>query len=228
MNSQFKNTCILYFTTQLESEKLFSSHKRKQKAVQKVLFEKTLGEIQQSGLAYVISDGKTYGQSFGERIKGAAEGIFQLGYENLIIVGDDTPHLSAINLLQAQKNLEAKILTLGPSSDGGSYLISVSKDSFHKGILENLEWQSHLFHEQLISNFELFGAHYQLLQTFIDLDNEIAINIYLNQPHHSTIQKILSNILSEEIEFTTDFLTEDRGLIIQNTDRGPPLVIQSS
>jgi glycosyltransferase A (GT-A) superfamily protein (DUF2064 family) len=218
----------LYFTTQLESEKRFSSQKRKQKALQKILFEKTLSEIQQSRLAYVISDGKSYGQCFEKRIKGAISGIFQLGYQNLIIVGDDTPNLSATNLLEAEKNLETRTLTIGPSADGGSYLISLTRENFQQGALENLDWQGPYFQEQLLNNLEKLSVNYNLLQTFIDLDQESSISIFLTQTSYSSIKKILSSILSQKIGFTTDFLAVDYGLLIQNTDRGPPLAIQSS
>ena len=228
MSSTFKNTCILYFTTQLESEKRFSSHERKQKVVQKILFEKTLSEIQQSRLAYVISDGKTYGHSFEERIIGAISAIFQLGYQNLIIVGDDTPSLSATNLLEAEKKLENQTLTIGPSADGGSYLISLTKENFQQGALENLDWQGYYFHEQLLNNLEKLSVNYSLLKTFIDLDQESSIRTFLSQTSYSSIKKILSSIFSEKIGFTTDFLAEYNGLLIQNTDRGPPLVIQAS
>lgn len=225
MNSQFKNTCVLYFTTQLESEKLFSSQKKKQKAVQKVLFEKTLSEIQQSGLAYVISDGKTYGQSFKERIKGAVSAIFQLGYQNLIIVGDDTPNLSAVNLVEAQKNFASKTSTIGPSSDGGSYLISLSKENFQQGVFENLEWQSSHFHEQLLNNLDRLSIRYQLLKTCIDLDNETSISIFLSQPSHSKIQKILASILLEIIKKKTESLIIKHRFIPHHPDRGPPLIV---
>jgi glycosyltransferase A (GT-A) superfamily protein (DUF2064 family) len=223
--NQINKACILYFTTQLESEKHFSSQKRKQNAVQQALFEKTLSEIQQSGLSYVISDGKTYGESFGERIKGAVSAIFQLGYQNLIIVGDDTPNLSASNLLEAQKNLETKILTIGPSYDGGSYLMSLNKEYFELGVLENLEWQSRNFYHQLTANLEQLNLQYQLLQTFIDLDDWASISSFLNQSKYSSFQKILAAIFSEGAPNAVEYLFKEDNYTSHNTDRGPPIVV---
>lgn len=225
MSLNLKDTCILYFTTQLQSEKFFSSKKRKQEAIQKVLFEKTLSEIQRSKLSYIISDGKAYGSSFGERLKGAVSGIFQLGYQNIIIVGDDTPNLSASDLTKAHQNLEQKILTIGPSEDGGSYLISLNKESFERGIFENLSWQTCNFQQQLIENLEQNKISYQLLQSLIDLDDEVSLSLYLNHTHFSTFQKILSGLYHSILPEIKDLDIQEKVLIQNNTDRGPPVMV---
>ncbi|MFC5285116.1 DUF2064 domain-containing protein [Pedobacter alpinus] len=225
--NNLNNTCVLYFTTRLESEKFFSKNRKKQNAVQKFLFEKTLKEIQQSGLAYVISDGKTYGETFGNRINGAVTTIYQLGYQNVIIIGDDTPNLSAVNLLASKNNFENNILTIGPSADGGSYLISLDKESYQNGALENLDWQSNVFNNQLIENLQKLNKTYQLLPKFVDLNSQISINNFLAQTSNSSFYKILASIFSEIESCITEELISEEHPILNSADRGPPQFVIS-
>lgn len=170
-----------------------------------------------------MSDGKAYGTSFEDRLKGAANGIFQLGYQNIIIVGDDTPNLSAADLLQSHQNFKAQILTIGPSQDGGSYLISLNKQAFEDGVLENLSWQSRYFHEDLLNNLHQKNISYQLLKTFVDLDDERGLSLFLSQAYPSTFQKILSSLFAEAVPTVADCHFNQNALIQINADRGPPL-----
>jgi glycosyltransferase A (GT-A) superfamily protein (DUF2064 family) len=66
------------------------------------------------------------GQSFGERLQAAFADARRLGYRRIVAVGNDTPGLTARHLRRAFAALERAPLVLGPSTDGGVYLIGAA------------------------------------------------------------------------------------------------------
>ncbi|MGE3535701.1 MAG: TIGR04282 family arsenosugar biosynthesis glycosyltransferase [Parachlamydiales bacterium] len=59
--------------------------------------------------------------TLGERLARVYEELFR-EFENVILVGADSPQLTSAHLLQALKSLEKNSFVLGPASDGGFYL----------------------------------------------------------------------------------------------------------
>jgi uncharacterized protein len=67
------------------------------------------------------------GQSFGQRLSRAVEAAFARGYGPVIVVAGDTPALDGPGLAHTFRHLEEHGgAALGPSPDGGVYLIGLS------------------------------------------------------------------------------------------------------
>ena len=82
----------------------------------------------------VVGDGPTAGvahrlpqrgRTFGERLRHALADVRALGYDRLVAVPLDCPRLSAAELAAAFAHLEQGRPVLGPSADGGVYLLGV-------------------------------------------------------------------------------------------------------
>ena len=223
LKTHFKQTCILYFTTGFYSLKSFSHQKDKSKAVQKALFQKTLLEIKQTQLHYVVTDGKAKGNDFESRIKAAVEEVFKKGYQNIVIVGDDTPQLSAQNLLLAAKETNTKKVTIGESEDGGAYLIAFNKKQFEQGILENLPWQTNQFYQSLLSNIKNGSLSHQTLPVLQDLDDSLAVKLFINKFASLKFTQLLKQIyIPQKITTFINFLTDEKP-ICYIKDRAPPV-----
>lgn len=74
------------------------------------------------------------GQSFGERFENAVALAFDAGYHYVVAVGSDTPEFDAVALERAFDSLAAarsavRAAVLGPSLDGGYYLLGLSSFS---------------------------------------------------------------------------------------------------
>lgn len=81
------------------------------------------------------------GESFGERLRNAAQDVFALGYRHVVIVGADTPALTAEVCRQALRQLQAggpRTVVIGPSRDGGYYLIGFNR--FDPRAFEGIPW----------------------------------------------------------------------------------------
>lgn len=106
------------------------------------LTSNTLKIVQRTGLPYyLITEHEQNGDSFGTRFCNAVQQEFSKGFKHLIIIGNDTPGLSSRQLLRAAEALRNGKFPLGPSADGGFYLMGLQKDWFDKAVFENLPWQ---------------------------------------------------------------------------------------
>ncbi len=105
--------------------------------------------IQQTNFACLQFDEKNQrGATFGERLANAAESLFSSGYEQLIIVGNDCLQLDHKIFESTDRLLEQNDLVLGPTRNGGTYLIGIRKVAFDKRKFTNLLWEtSGLFHD---------------------------------------------------------------------------------
>lgn len=68
------------------------------------------------------------GATFGERLLHAIDDARSSGYRRIVIVPTDVPQLAARDVARAFALLEQHELVVGPSFDGGVYLIAISGD----------------------------------------------------------------------------------------------------
>lgn len=67
------------------------------------------------------------GEDLGNKMYNAINYILSLGYEKVILIGSDIPHVRHIDILHAFQILDENDIALGPSYDGGYYLVGMKK-----------------------------------------------------------------------------------------------------
>ena len=67
------------------------------------------------------------GHDLGERMYRVIRKILELGYESAVLTGTDLPMMTAAHLESGFAVLEEKDIAIGPTSDGGYYLIGMKK-----------------------------------------------------------------------------------------------------
>lgn len=106
------------------------------------------------------------GHNFGERLAAAFADVFALGFGSVTAVGLDAPGLSANELAAAFLALERGAVALGPTPDGGAYLIGLQERD--QDLLHGVRWQSR---HTLLDLWGRAGARpVQLLAALRDLD----------------------------------------------------------
>lgn len=80
------------------------------------------------------------GGSFAERLGNAFADARALGYEEIVAVPTDVPRLGRRQLVEAFRRLAAAPAVLGPSPDGGAYLIGCRNDP--AGLFAGVRWQT--------------------------------------------------------------------------------------
>ena len=115
----------------------------------KSLNEEIVSKVEKTGLPFFLySEELQIGVDFGARFTAAIQSIFSKGYDCIITVGNDTPNLSVSDIHQAHTNLIQGKTVIGPSTDGGIYLLGIHKNRFEPIGFRQLPWQKqHLFQE---------------------------------------------------------------------------------
>lgn len=107
------------------------------------LTDRALKEVKKTGLPYFhLTEKEQKGSSFGMRFCHAINHIFEQGFEKVIVIGNDTPQLCSNHLLTAAHALQKGHDVLGPSLDGGFYLLGIHKRNFRTDSLSQLPWQT--------------------------------------------------------------------------------------
>lgn len=122
--------------------------------------------------------GDQCGESFGQRLANAVEKSFALGYSRLLICGTDTPDLTEAHFLEAAERLQTHSVVLGPSPDGGVYLIGLRRESFRKEAFQSLPWLSALVLRSLTAWAKEQALPLCLLSTLTDVDElPVAVDV---------------------------------------------------
>ena len=127
------------------------------------------------------------GDDLGIRMKNAFEKVFNSGSQKVIIVGTDIPDLSKEIVIKAFKLLDSNDVVIGPSKDGGYYLLGMKK--MNAQLFEGIQYStSSVLNETLIKIKKLKLA-YHLLPELIDIDTEENLVTWLNDDYKNPIKK---------------------------------------
>jgi rSAM/selenodomain-associated transferase 1 len=107
-------------------------------------------------------------EDLGQRLKEAAKWGFERQVERLLLVGSDSPTLPNAYIHQAFKALENSEVVIGPSFDGGYYLVGLSKqvDEMFEGIC----WSTSQVLTQSLQKVEKLKLKLFLLPPWYDVD----------------------------------------------------------
>jgi len=93
---------------------------------------------------------------------------FQNGYEKIVLIGSDTPHITNNIIVESFEKLNSNDIVLGPSVDGGYYLIAFNKHTFYKNVFENISWSTPKVLDQTLQ--KLHTKNVYLLDELNDID----------------------------------------------------------
>lgn len=121
-----------------------------------------------------------HGSDLGERIIHAFNYVFEKGYEQVTLIGSDSPELNRECMYNAFETLKKHNVVIGPAKDGGYYLIGFQKQSFSPLIFENILWSTSEVLEKTKQQCTSFGLSIGLLESLSDIDTIDDVIHYLN------------------------------------------------
>jgi hypothetical protein len=124
----------------------------------------------ETGLAIPAGFRETHqaGADLGERLERAFQELLSGSADRSIVVGTDCPELDVRLLDQALASLDAAELVLGPTHDGGYYLIGLSRRA--PAIFRGISWGTDQVLEQTLDRAGEVGLSRTLLPQLSDLD----------------------------------------------------------
>jgi rSAM/selenodomain-associated transferase 1 len=159
-------------------------------ALQKKLTEKTLARVRQflqknRAAAAVYHEGGSREEmlqwlgpdldylaqpdgDLGQRLTGAFREAFGQGYFRVVIIGADCPDLLASHIEEAFSILRSQDLVIGPATDGGYYLIGLSRPE--PALFAAIPWGAGDVLEKTLEIAEQKGLSLAQLETLSDVD----------------------------------------------------------
>ncbi len=104
----------------------------------------------------------------GKKMQKAFEEQFAKGYEKIVLIGSDIPHVTSEILDKSFKELKSNDTVLGPSEDGGYYLIGFNKDTFYSEVFQDIPWSTHKVLENTLHKLNTKQVYF--LQELNDID----------------------------------------------------------
>lgn len=105
--------------------------------------------------------------NLGEKMSNAFYELFARGTRKAILIGTDIPRLEISHLKSAFQALESSDLVLGPSKDGGYYLMGLKAPA---DLFQGISWGSKNVLEKTVSLAEKSGMKIHKLEPLVDID----------------------------------------------------------
>ena len=116
------------------------------------------------------------GDGFGERLLAAAEDILAIGYGAVCLIDSDSPTVPTRAYTQAVEALAkpGERIVLGPSGDGGYYLIGMKQP--HKEPFERITWSTGSVLGETLTRCRQAELEVVLLPTWYDVDDAATLH----------------------------------------------------
>ena len=116
------------------------------------------------------------GDAFGERLTMATNDLLQLGFDSVCLINSDSPTVPDAAFAQAVEFLSQRndSVVLGPSDDGGYYLIGLKKT--HHRLFQEIDWSTERVLEQTIAAAREITLPVHLLPTWYDVDDRVTLS----------------------------------------------------
>lgn len=121
------------------------------------------------------------GSGLGMRLISCFQGAFDLGFTRVNVIGSDSPDLSPEIIMEAFDALGRNGFCIGPTLDGGYYLIGFSSHIFQKEFFEKIPWSTDRVFERTLTLVSDFGLKSHLLPYWSDVDSFPDLQSLYNQ-----------------------------------------------
>lgn len=178
MKPNKNKTALLIFSLsakkEAERKPLFGNNKKNvSEHFFKTLNQKTLSIAKKSGIDVIwLDETKQKGNNFSERFFNAFNSLFAQGYNSVISIGNDTPNLTVKHIKEAIDLLPKQQIVIGPSKDGGVYLLGYTKAVFNKTVFKTFSWLTNKVSNEIEEFAISKNIPFTCLEVLIDIDKK--------------------------------------------------------
>lgn len=119
------------------------------------------------------------GTDLGKRMENAFTELFNLRYEKVVIIGSDLLDLGQQHIENAFGILDHHDVVIGPSSDGGYYLLGSKR--IHKNIFKNKSWGTDTVLSETLKDLQKINT--KILEELNDIDT------FEDMKHHKQLEQ---------------------------------------
>ena len=110
------------------------------------------------------------GEDLGERMKNGFMEALAMKFKRVVLIGSDIPDLPLEFIEEAFSSLQEKDVVIGPSLDGGYYLIGFKDKTFSARVVEGIHWSTESVLEKTLKVLKQEGLTVHTLQPLRDID----------------------------------------------------------
>jgi hypothetical protein len=140
------------------------------------------------------------GNNIGRRMYNAFADVLARGYERCVLIGSDSPDLPAKIVNDAFDKLDLADTVLGPSADGGYYLIGCQRQGLCPSIFNGINWSTSEVFMETVKRIDKAGLKYVLLPRSSDIDEPDDLRkFYERNSHRSTESQVMKLLKQKEV-----------------------------
>jgi rSAM/selenodomain-associated transferase 2/rSAM/selenodomain-associated transferase 1 len=114
----------------------------------------------------------------GRRMHSAFSAAFEAGFKRVVLLGTDIPDIHTTHLKQAFKTLSGCDVVIGPSTDGGYWLIGLKRP---EAIFRGIQWGTNRVFGQTMALVESRDLKVRTLQQLTDMDSPADLRQWLQK-----------------------------------------------
>jgi len=122
----------------------------------------------------------------GNRMKSAFASVLEKGYSKALIIGTDVPDMLVEVINQAFAHLEKFNVVIGPSNDGGYYLLGMRK--LIPELFSGIKWSTQEVYQKTIIKILKLGMNSKVLPVLVDVDTEDDLNYWLENVNSGNME----------------------------------------
>ena len=142
------------------------------------------------------------GRDLGERMAEAFQRNFSAGHTFIVLLGTDCPQLSLVHLRKAFASLKDHDMAIGPSRDGGYYLLGLRR--MVPAIFRSIEWGTEHVYAQTLRAAQNESLAVAVLDQLRDVDTPEDLPMYENV--RKGFLSVVIPVLNEEGEIAETLL----------------------
>ena len=113
------------------------------------------------------------GTDFGTILSGSFGHHFAEGFDRVVLIGTDSPTVPVSVLRGAAATLDDHDLAIGPTEDGGYYLLAMAHH--HRRLFEEIAWSTDVVYEQTLARARELGLRVAMMPTWYDVDTVVEL-----------------------------------------------------
>ncbi len=141
------------------------------------------GEIVESWLGNEYTYVQQHGRDIGERMKNAFIQIFSDGVAKVLLIGSDIPDMTISSINEAVEALDTRDAVIGPTPDGGYYLIGFNRSTFLPDIFQGIAWSTGSVFYQTMQILKKSAVSVHVLTRLMDIDTfDDLLSLFVRNP----------------------------------------------
>lgn len=139
---------------------------------------------------YVAQEGK----GLGERLNMVVNTAFSDGAQRVVVIGSDCPSLDSLTVNRAFWALLKRDAVIGPSEDGGYYLIGFNQTR-HEVLLDDIPWSSSQVLSYTLEKAKKAGISIELLSEKFDVDTVDDLKRISQEKHNHSCDTLRISVI---------------------------------